>query len=431
MKEIILYLIIATLPNGKSGVIDLDGKVYVPFEYEKISNINEEFLKAKKENGEWGIIDINNNIIFPFENEDIGYKMDFNLIALKNSGKWGLVNLSNQLIIPYEYDRIGEFNEHGRAFASKDGMNGMVDTLGNEVISFNFNKLSAFHDGVSVFYKDEGRSGCINKNNEILFELKDDYQVGYEHWYSDKKHLIKNRQDQNGLSGLIDLNGQTILEPCYDYEIRIIKYNNAEYIHGVNQKYIEENYEYELFINGVKQELNGKIRSLDYLYGVNKDRIIIGIKSNEIKYGVLSADGKFLISPKYKSLKYQRQYQGDSTTKTNILIAENESGYGIINEKDEIVLDFNFPELRYLGHGIYRNDTQTDTKLYNDKGELIYESENIWFWLQIKERPNTFYAREENKMYGIVDIEGNWIVKPKYKKLGFIRKYRETVANNR
>ena len=429
MKEIILYLIIATLPNGKSGVIDFNGKVYIPFEYERISNISEEFLKAKNEDGKWGIIDINNNIIAPFENEDIGYKMDFNLIAIKNNGKWGLMNLSKQIVIPYEYDRIGEFNEEGRAFATKDGMNGMIDTLGNEVISLKFRKLSAFHDGVSVYAKDDGITGCVNAKNEVLFELTDDYQVGYEHWYSDKKHLIKNRDGQNGLSGLIDLNGKTILEPCYDHEIRIIKYNGEEYIHGTNQKYIEEDYEYELFINGIKQDYNGKIRSLDFLYGVDKDRIIAGIKSNDIKYGVLSADGEFLISPKYKSLKYQRQFTGDSIAMTNLLIAENENGYGVIDENDEIVLDFNFPELRYLGHGIYRNDTQTDTKLYNEKGEPIYESENIWFWLQIKERPNTFYARDENKMYGIVDIEGNWIVTPKYKKLGFVGKYRETVAN--
>jgi hypothetical protein len=57
--------------DEKCGVIDLEGKIIVPFEYDIIDFLEngESLLLDVKKDGKWGVIDLDEKIIVPFEHD--------------------------------------------------------------------------------------------------------------------------------------------------------------------------------------------------------------------------------------------------------------------------------------------------------------------------------------------------------------------------
>jgi len=424
MKEIMIYLIIATLPNGKYGLIGLNEEVYIPFEYSNLYRLNEKHLKAQNSNGLWGIIDIRNNICIPFEYEDLGYDMNFNLIRAKKDNQWGILNETGEIVLPFKYDHISDFDLAGRAFITKNGHQGVINTSFEKLIPNNYKRLYPFIDNVSVFIDSNGQYGCIDSDNKTLFKLEKGYKLKYAYNNPDKK-IITKIVDNIVLNGVIDLKGNIIIEPEYR-QISIKRKNGIEYVHGINDYYKKGNTEFELFINGTKQNFNGIIRFLDSNYGINKDRTVISVESNsQKKYGIIDAQGLIVVPIEYQNLRYLRRFENDKVNGNNLIFAQKGEKYGIINENEEIYFDFKYPNMRYLNHGFYRNDVQEGTLLYNKCGRLIFESPEIWFGSQIEGKPNCFYAVDSHKMYGIISKDGKWAIQPKYKKLGFVREYRK------
>lgn len=425
MKEIVIYLIIATLPNGNKGLISLNGEIIIPFEYSQLYDLNDKYFKAQNSNGLWGVVDINNNVVFPFEFEDLGYQMNFNLLPAKKNSKWGVINRIGETVLPFEYDRISDFDSEGKAFTTKNGYYGVIDNSFNELIPNNYKKLSPFRNDISIFIDSNGNHGCIDSKNRILFKFPKDYKLKHAYEYPSKK-IITMEIDNELLSGVIDLQGNILIEPKYNSDVFIKKKNGTEYIHGVNNLFKNGNYEFELYINETKHSYNGIIRSLDYNYGIKGDRTVISVESNgQIKFGVIDPEGIIVVPIEYEDLKYLREFENDTVNDSNIILAQKGKVYGIINENENIYFDFRYPKMTYLNHGFYRNDVQEGTLLYNKEGHLIIEDTEIWYWFQIEENPNLFYARDSQNMYGIINENGKWIIQPMYKNLGFVRKFKK------
>ncbi|MCL2436202.1 MAG: WG repeat-containing protein [Lentimicrobiaceae bacterium] len=96
----------------KFGVIDLDGKTIVSFEYDYMGVIHEKdkvFLMVGK-NGKGGLIGLDEKIIVPFEYDLFVYIFDefdgadeTSFLVCKDE-KYGVIDLCGKLIIPCEYD---------------------------------------------------------------------------------------------------------------------------------------------------------------------------------------------------------------------------------------------------------------------------------------------------------------------------------------
>jgi len=111
--------------NGKWGLINENGTVVLPFEYDGIEYFGGD-LAAVKVNGKWKITDMKGNEIVPHDYDDAVYFIE-GLAAVKIDGKWGIVD-ENGLVVPHKYDSayfngymsIVEMNGESRSFGYRD-----------------------------------------------------------------------------------------------------------------------------------------------------------------------------------------------------------------------------------------------------------------------------------------------------------------------
>lgn len=206
--------------NGKWGMVDKDGNVVVPYEYDWIDTClildqyqlygcldvdvlcvgkgekdkerscfkeDDKIKKGLKAGGKYGVIDMKGNVIIPLEYEDFEYNVygiyfEGGLIA-KKDGKWGVINEKNEAIIPFEYDYINTVAEgalqiftfdDNLAVAKKDSKWGVINENNEVIIPFEYDTIEAnecehcifCHDGKARVKKD-GKEGYINKKGEF------------------------------------------------------------------------------------------------------------------------------------------------------------------------------------------------------------------------------------------------------------------------
>ena len=158
--------------NSKYGVIDKTGNLVIPFEYEDLSNLSEDFVIYKK-NGKYGFIDIKNNKKSQAVFEKTG-KFKEGVLAVQKRGKWGFINKKGKMIIAPKYLSVSDFNEGLAAFSfSEHTTNGYINKKGNAVIEFEDNKLEprGFSEGLAPIIKGNDKScSYINKKGKVILD---------------------------------------------------------------------------------------------------------------------------------------------------------------------------------------------------------------------------------------------------------------------
>lgn len=99
--------------NGKWGLIDLKGKILLPFDYQAVwveykheYEINYPFYAVVKKGGKWGaIIEENGKEVMPFEYQNVIPLKNDSIVWVQKNNLWGMYCLkSKQLILPCQYD---------------------------------------------------------------------------------------------------------------------------------------------------------------------------------------------------------------------------------------------------------------------------------------------------------------------------------------
>ena len=99
--------------KGKWGFIGTDGKVKLPFKYNKTNEFIEG-LSLVNFNGKWGFIDEKNNEKIPIKYEAL-LEFSEGLAAAKLSGKWGYIDKFGNTIIDHKFKSVTSFS-YGKAF---------------------------------------------------------------------------------------------------------------------------------------------------------------------------------------------------------------------------------------------------------------------------------------------------------------------------
>ena len=136
----------AVSAGGKTGLLDSDGNVRVPVEYEEILDCRDG-MAAVMSGGKWGVVDSANNVIVPFGYAwascfseglarvviaDETYR-PFQYSAPEEvwlKGKFGFVDMAGNVVVPVKYDYAGHFS-NGIATARLDGQYVTIDMSGN------------------------------------------------------------------------------------------------------------------------------------------------------------------------------------------------------------------------------------------------------------------------------------------------------------
>lgn len=290
--------LIAVKKGGKIGFYDLDGQIILPIAFTKFEEPNLQYLIVYK-NNLCGLYDYNGQEILPIQYESIkitdnndhfvvrqngmyrflyrnGQPMvngqwaeadefSFGLAAVQKDKKWGYINLKGEVAIPYQYQYADRFQGYQERVAlvikdnilmtigvdgkqMQEGINSSyyssriipVDTSTIAYQEIPFTYWGAQIVGLLVVeQKGSNKKGLVNLLGQWV--VRPGYE-SIEFLYLDEKRAVFIIQ-QNGVWGLMNLNGVVIVTPQFDTleqdargKIKAIKGGNIELLNEKGER---------------------------------------------------------------------------------------------------------------------------------------------------------------------------------------------------
>ncbi|MCH5234672.1 MAG: WG repeat-containing protein [Muribaculaceae bacterium] len=103
----------------KSGIIDINNNIIIPFDYEYIQPIGNDVYSVKK-NGRIFRINIKNELIDEIKSERIEKSLNDGFKKIRENGKWGILDPKGKIIVDFKYDEISTFRGRLVGIINKD-----------------------------------------------------------------------------------------------------------------------------------------------------------------------------------------------------------------------------------------------------------------------------------------------------------------------
>lgn len=337
--------------GDKQGMIDKNGKAFIPVKYDSLGVFSENMIVAKCGNL-YGYINSNGEECIPLT---YSHADDFSegLAAVKNEkGKYLFIDASGVMVIkPHEYDRVGHFQNGTCKVYRKDKV-WEIDREGKKVKD-STKKLEKDNDTDEMYVENN------NNGNGNFFQHQ---HTGTDNVIQQNERQTKTELKYNEISDLKrqKLNGRIKKIGCYSY-------NEKEDPNGMGHG--EESYEFEYDNN-------------DMLTKYSYEAPYVGDVTFHYNNGKLISSSGFLGG---SSFKYQKT---DDTTVDIIEIDENEKKRavmtlyfypnGIIKQKrilSSLVDPYNRETIiRYGTNGIEIDDMPSYGEIISEKRD----SQNNW-----------------------------------------------------
>lgn len=294
--------------DGKRGLIDRLGNIYIDFEYKEIiRNYNldhdrEDNCIVITEDDCVGIVDFDNKTVIEpqkyilFENDaysDYSYADDADILFFPcGIHKWVILSADNDPVevdcYELEYLGAGIFKACSYTDSSNDSLIDYKGQFISELRTYNADDVSVsafngkpliaiinsyygtvFYDGLKVLDTDEICYHCIsNPNGTVLFWTTEEAKVysAYgeylgttEDTYEFQESLVVVKDESTGLYGLVGTNGELIL----DFEYKYIENSNV------------------------------------YYYSDNKQKPLAAVQNQDGQYGIVDAYGNWIYEPQF------------------------------------------------------------------------------------------------------------------------------------
>ena len=334
-NQIIHYL--TASKNGKFGVLDVEGKVVVPIEYNSISFDSQRgIFEITDENKLKGIYITSSKFFLKPKYNSI-YTDGTKFINLALNGKFGLINYKGEEIFPIEYDKA--FMESSNGFlVQKNKKFGWVSTDGKVLVPIIYDKLDNFYGEKSGFTKAQIGSlfGIIRiHDNHLIIPVEFD-QI-YE--YFGQNFLVEKNKKQ----GLINTDGKIVAEIDFEF----IKRSNTE---NSPILYPFRNGFYSLVDKNGNLKFKDEIKSFHYILDDNyqiqafaSDYPQIKVENSKGKFGVLNEKtGEISIPTVYDEI-----YQNLEGQKSSYYIVQKGKKWGVVNHVNETILPFDYESIDF------------------------------------------------------------------------------------
>ncbi len=356
--------------NGKWGFIDTCGNIVVEPQFDAEPYFCDG-LAAVNVDGKWGYIDFDGKFIVQLIYESAS-AFDSGLGAVKLNGKIGFVSETGEMVISPQFDNVqnsalsGTWQCDALAVATLDGAMGIIDKKGQWVLPAKYGKVSLLmsmarcrqtvgDEVIGKFEVTPGGTGFVSTAGRLvtqpifkeISEFSDGIAVG---------------QDDNGLWGYIDINGEWVIKP---------QFASAKPFRGALANVSTK--ERSFSINKEGKEVGPCFKTLRAIIGTTEDIIPDRyIMKKDDKWGLVDGELNQILPFEFDDI----ERWGDTT---NIIVSKD-SNYGLV--------DINGVELL----------------------PVKFESIDII-------RPNSPVARvveSRDGLCGAINAEGRWVVQPVY-----------------
>ena len=354
------------------GVVDNDGTVYIPVEYDQIEfekegrEYKDNIYKCKKKE-KWGLVSSTNGILLPCEYSSLEGN---GIWRTCKSGKYGYVQLNGTssitTLIPCIYESLGKYSADSYIRATLKGKKGMIDSQNKIIIPFEYSKVGnpchtsngysiiwVEKDGKLGIYNDDGKElqPCDIDKAYILTEYNS-IELSYTDCPStDYIYIVR-----NGLTGLISGSTFETIIPCmYEY-LSPIKTSKAFYKANGKWGIIDtSNKTIQLAIYD-NVEIDGSTLSERKMPSMAFQSNMY-VRNNG-KVGMLKANGEDFIPVKYDSLGMYSD---------NMLVAKVGDKYGFLNEEGKESVPFVYSQAHNYSEGLAAVVNENGKYLFIDK----------------------------------------------------------------
>lgn len=354
------------------GVVDNDGTVYIPVEYDQIEfekegrEYKDNIYKCKKKE-KWGLVSSTNGILLPCEYSSLEGN---GIWRTCKSGKYGYVQLNGTssitTLIPCIYESLGKYSADSYIRATLKGKKGMIDSQNKIIIPFEYSNVGnpchtsngysiiwVEKDGKLGIYNDDGKKlqPCDIDKAYILTEYNS-IELSYTDCPStDYIYIVR-----NGLTGLISGSTFETIIPCmYEY-LSPIKTSKAFYKANGKWGIIDTNNKTIQLAIYDNVEIDGSTLSEQKMPSMTFQSNMY-VRNNS-KVGMLKANGEDFIPVKYDSLGMYSD---------NMLVAKIGDKYGFLNEEGKESVPFVYSQAHNYSEGLAAVVNENGKYLFIDK----------------------------------------------------------------
>lgn len=356
----------------KYGVVDEEGVVYIPVNYDEISlfqegnNYRDNVYKCQRD-GKLGLVNSQDITLLQCEYSSIKHSGEY--VYLVKNGKNGYAELKGtdevKSLIPCIYDKLESYSKDAPMRATYNGKEGMIDGNNKIIIPFEYSNIGKFYnvgaynmawveqDGKYGIYNIDGtviqpwdieKAYVMNENSGTTYLTFDDFPDPSTPYI----HIVV-----NGMTGVLSGKTYKTVIPCkYGYISPVInerafyKANNKWGIMDIQNNSIQDAIYDKIKINNnwLSDAFTTEGRFQDNMY------VFIGDKQ-----GMIDKNGKAFIPVKYDSL---------GVFSENMIVAKCGNLYGYINSNGEECIPLTYSHADDFSEGL--------AAVKNEKGKYLF-----------------------------------------------------------
>lgn len=314
--------------DGLYGFKREDGTVIIEPTYKFVDKFHDNYCIVFQDYGKCGIIDRNGNVIVPVEYEEVNYPTD-GMFRVRQNGLYGFYDTTGKQVIECHYRTTSGFSE-GLAvaiidFDSVTSAYGFIDKKDKIAIPAKYEYAFPFSEGVAIV-KNYERFGMINHQGEEVFTCKylELTPMVDRHFFAvdsetEKAALFNNKFKQ--LTG-------------FDYE-KVTAYQGGYYT-------VERGGRVTLL------DLKGKERFGFYdEIGGFYDGFCMVVRNG--KYGIINERGKQILPIEYDNSGYRSM---EYIFSENLAMIEKAGKYGFVDRRGNIVVPLIYESAQHCTEGL-------------------------------------------------------------------------------
>ncbi|MBP5189602.1 MAG: WG repeat-containing protein [Bacteroidales bacterium] len=331
---------------GVCGLIDRNGRVVVPVQYEEVAYPTDGMIRFKDKNL-YGFYDTAGNIVIsPQYRTASGFSEGVASVIIDFDSStigYGFIDKSNKLVIPAQYEYTYPFSENC-AIVKKYDRYGMIDHNGHEVLPIKYLEITPMHDGC-FFAVDavEEKAALFNSH----FQQITDFVYTKVDGYNEDLYIV----ERNGRKTFLDRKGKEHFG-FYDY---VGPFNDGYAMVSNNGKYGIINKKGKIILP-IEYDNSG-YRSMEYIFSEN-----LAMIEKDGKYGFVNKSGKIVIPLIYSSA--QHCTEGLIPVRKNAL-------WGFIDTEGNEVSQFVYDAASYFQWGRAEVVFEGTTYKINTDGECV------------------------------------------------------------
>lgn len=356
----------------KYGVVDEEGVVYIPVNYDEISlfqegnNYRDNVYKCQR-NGKLGLVNAQDITLLQCEYSSIKHSGEY--VYLVKNGKNGYAEMKGtdevKSLIPCIYDKLESYSKDAPMRATYNGKEGMIDGNNKIIIPFEYSNIGKFYnvgaynmawveqDGKYGIYNIDGtviqpwdieKAYVMNENSGTTYLTFDDFPDPSTPYI----HIVV-----NGMTGVLSGKTYKTVIPCkYGYISPVI---NERAFYKANNKWgimdIQNNSIQEAIYDKIKIN-NNWLSDAFTTEGIFQDNMYVFIGD---KQGMIDKNGKAFIPVKYDSL---------GVFSENMIVAKCGNLYGYINSNGEECIPLTYSHADNFSEGL--------AAVKNEKGKYLF-----------------------------------------------------------